>query len=112
MNECVSVDLHCVSTVDTVTSFPYVLDAGIASQVSMYNRFKSEDIAAVSSLEFALRFFADDPLWDSWLLREETPHDAAGGRTYNEAFLRDQDGNVLVSMTQQCILRPSANAKI
>jgi acyl-CoA thioesterase len=58
----------------------------------------------VSSLDFALRIFTKIDM-NEWTLRERRTTRAGGSRSYTEGRLWNEKGELLASMTQQCILR-------
>lgn len=64
------------------------------------------DVAACSSLDFALRFHTDVLDMEKWHLREL--HTVVGdyGRTFNEARVWDEGRRLVATMNQQNLLRP------
>lgn len=73
-----------------------------------------DDVGPCSTLDFALRVFqTGQERMDmrQWKLKEWRTICAAGGRTYGEARLWDEKGNLTASMTQACIMRPKPKAK-
>jgi acyl-CoA thioesterase II len=89
----------------------FMIDGAISFTPLSHNHMWFEDTAACSTLDFALRLFAPDiDLSAGWHLRERTTTAASHGRSYSEARVWDEHGTMLVSMTQQCILRPNPNA--
>ena len=87
------------------------MDAAISSVPLIHSHKFLDDAAACSSLDFALRIFSNDINLNDWHLREEATVTGAEGRTYTEARLWDRDGNMIASMTQQCIMRPKPGIK-
>jgi acyl-CoA thioesterase II len=67
---------------------------------------KTDDVAACSTLDFALRIFTNKVNLNEWHLKEMKTINGAEGRTFGEAHLWDLKGNLVASMTQQSIMRP------
>lgn len=65
-----------------------------------------EDVGACSTLDFALRLFTPKVEMDRWHLKERWTIHGGHGRTFSEARLWGEKGELVASMTQQCILRP------
>ena len=63
-----------------------------------------DDSAACSSLDFALRFFRDVDV-NCWHLKEISTSAGAGGRTFSECWIWDEEGRAVASMSQQSIMR-------
>lgn len=84
----------------------FVMDMGLSFLPLVLNDQSLADAAAQSSLDFALRIFANDVDLNAWHLREITTLAGGDGRTYSEAQVWDSDGRMLCNMTQQSILRP------
>jgi len=97
-----------------VQQFPtlaFAMDAAISFVPLTHSHKFLDDAAACSSLDFALRIFSNDVNLNDWHLREQATVTGAEGRTYTEARLWDRDGNMVASMTQQCIMRPKPGIK-
>ncbi|RYO82954.1 hypothetical protein DL766_004953 [Monosporascus sp. MC13-8B] len=84
----------------------FLMDGGLAFLPLVHDHLGFEDAGAASSLDFALRFFVPDVDLGEWHLRERVTHAAGVGRSYSEGRLFDEHGRLVVSMTQQGILRP------
>ena len=73
-----------------------------------------DDVAAVSSLDFAFRIFqrgnedgdGDGINVNNWHLREISTNVGGDGRTYGESWIWDEQGRAVACMSQQAILRP------
>ncbi|KAI1859317.1 hypothetical protein JX265_007254 [Neoarthrinium moseri] len=89
----------------------FLIDGAIAFTPLAHNHMWLDDSAACSTLDFALRIFVPDIDINSWHLRERRTMAAGYGRSYSEARLWDEQGTMVASMTQQCILRPKPEAK-
>lgn len=89
----------------------WLMDGGVPFSALAHNHLWYNDCGPCNTLEFALRLF--EPVIDlkEWHLRERKTIVAGHGRSYNEARLFDERGNLVVSMTQQCILRPPPEPK-
>ncbi|PKI82665.1 hypothetical protein MVES1_003961 [Malassezia vespertilionis] len=71
--------------------------------------------SAASSMDFALRLHSDVFDMNAWHLREARPVAAGWQRTFTEAMLYDEEGTLIASASQQCVLRPAEgepNAKM
>ena len=64
------------------------------------------NIASATSLEFALRIFSNSIDVSQWVMREEKTVVGREGRTYTEARVWNAEGNMIASMSEQCLLRP------
>ncbi|TDZ73338.1 hypothetical protein CTRI78_v001248 [Colletotrichum trifolii] len=92
---------------DRFAGLGFVMDGAIAFIPLTHNRMFLDDSSACSSLDIALRFFTGDLDLDKWHLREWKTSSGSDGRTYSEARLWDDAGNMVASMTQQSIMRPA-----
>ncbi|KAF2197512.1 acyl-CoA thioesterase II [Delitschia confertaspora ATCC 74209] len=92
--------------VDNVVALVFNMDAAIAFAPLSFSHMFVDDVAACSTLEFALRLFSNDIKMEEWHLREMTTANAAEGRTFSEARLWDEGGRMCASMSQQGIMRP------
>ncbi|WFD45072.1 hypothetical protein MPSI1_003749 [Malassezia psittaci] len=68
------------------------------------------NVAAASSLDFAQRYHTDVLDANQWLLREVQTIHAGWQRTYTQANLFDQHGELVATCTQQSVLRPAPGA--
>lgn len=89
----------------------FMLDGGLPFIALTHNHLWFSDAGANSTLDFAVRWFAPDVDLTRWHLRERKTIVAGHGRSFNEGRLFDEEGNLVVSATQQCILRPRPAAK-
>lgn len=96
---------------ELTAALAFLMDGGVPFSALAHNHMWYNDCGPCNTLEFALRLF--EPVVDlkDWHLRERKTIVAAHGRSYNEARLFDERGNLVVSMTQQCILRPKPEPK-
>lgn len=92
--------------VDHAASIAFVMDAGTATVPPAFAGIDLREVGALASLDFALRFFANDIAFDRWHSREEKTLCAREGRTFQDVHIRDEHGRSVAHMTQQCILRP------
>lgn len=95
-----------LSKVDQFAGLAFMMDAGLSFAPLVHDHKYLEDAGACSSLDFALRIFVVDVDINSWHLREKMTLRGAVGRTFTEARLWNEQGKMLASMSQQCILRP------
>ena len=91
---------------DRFACLAFVMDGALAFIPLTHSNMFLDDAAATSSLDFALRFFTGEVEPSKWHLRELKSVVGGDGRTYNEARIWGEEGNMVASMTQQCILRP------
>ncbi|PSN58921.1 Thioesterase/thiol ester dehydrase-isomerase [Corynespora cassiicola Philippines] len=91
---------------DQVACLAFLMDGGLAGLPLAHQKMFLDDAGACSSLDFALRVFQSGVDLREWHLRESLTIAGGHGRTYSEGRLWDRFGNMVASMTQQCILRP------
>lgn len=89
-----------------VSALAFLMDMGLSFLPLVHNDQSLDEVAAQSSLDFALRIFTNDVDLNAWNLREMSTVTGGDGRTYTEAQAWDSSGKMLCSMTQQSILRP------
>mgnify|MGYP002715204320 FL=1 len=88
----------------------FALDGGLAfAPISLSNEqmFKA---GAASTLDFAQRYHTDVIDANKWMLREIQSVTAGWQRTFSEAQVFDQDGELVASCSQQCVLRAAPGA--
>lgn len=95
------------SSLEHFSALGFVLDGYLSFLPLSQNHLFMDDASACSSLDFALRFFTTEIDITKWHFKELRTVTAAEGRTYSETRLWDENENMVASMTQQCILRPS-----
>lgn len=101
--------------VEQITNLTFLIDSAIAFLPLSFNHMWFDDVAAVSSLDFALRFFQNGKTDDDaegidvnqWHLREMKTGVASTGRSYGESWIWDERGRAVACMSQQSILRPT-----
>lgn len=88
----------------------FALDAALAFAPISISNGSIMDASAASTLDFAQRYHSDALDANQWLLREVKT--VAGGwqRTYSQAHVFNQDGELLATCNQQCVLRPTKEA--
>jgi acyl-CoA thioesterase II len=86
----------------------FVLDGALAFYPLSENGLALQDAGACSTLDFALRFHDDEYDMQDWHTREMRTYCADRERTFSEALLYNMKGKLVVSTTQQCVLRPKA----
>lgn len=93
---------------DQLAAVAFLMDGGLSFLPLAHNHMFLDDAAACSTLDSALRIFrnGDHINFSEWHLRETKTVVAAEGRTFSDAHLWDQQGNMVASMSQQNILRP------
>lgn len=89
----------------------FMMDGGLPFIPLAHNHLWFTDAGANSTLDFAVRWFEPDLDLTKWHLRERKTIAAGHGRSFNEGRLWDEKGNLVLSATQQCILRPKPAAK-
>lgn len=70
------------------------------------------DVSAATALEFALRFHHNYPDFTQWHFREVKTIAGGWGRTFGDAHLWNEKGELVATMSQQSILTPLKGAKI
>lgn len=88
-----------------LAALAFLMDGALSFLPLSHNRMWFDDVAACSTLDFALRVFVPDVDLHGWLLRERVTSRAGAGRSYSEGRLWDERGNLVASNTQQSILR-------
>ncbi|KAF4775635.1 acyl-CoA thioesterase II [Colletotrichum scovillei] len=91
---------------DRFSALGFILDAALSFIPLTHSSKFLDDAGPCSSLDFALRFFTGEINLDNWHLREMKTITGNDGRTYTEARLWDQQGNMVATMNQQSIMRP------
>ena len=91
---------------EQLASLAFFMDGAISFAPLVFTGMFLDDAAACSSLDFALRVFSNDVRGEEWGLKEIRTYVGAGGRTFSEGRLWDEEGRCIASMTQQSILRP------
>ncbi|KAF1845341.1 Thioesterase/thiol ester dehydrase-isomerase [Cucurbitaria berberidis CBS 394.84] len=99
------------TTADHTTNLAFLIDGAIAFTPLSFSHLFFEDVAAVSSLDFALRFFINDVDVTQWHLREMSTTVGAEGRSFGESWVWDERGRAVAYMSQQSILRPKVERK-
>jgi acyl-CoA thioesterase II len=97
---------------ERMSAVSFVLDAALSFVPVMHSQWWLDDLAACSTLDFALRIFVPDIHVDAWHLRERKATAGGFGRTYAEGRLWDDKGILVASMTQQSIMRPKADVRL
>jgi acyl-CoA thioesterase len=96
-----------------MASLGFLMDGMLSFLPLIHNHLSFDDVAACSTLDFALRVFSPRIDMNHWHLREVISHHAGHGRSYSESRLWDEQGSLVASMTQQAIIRvPVESAKI
>lgn len=90
---------------DTMAALAFLMDGALSFLPLTHGHLWFEDVAACSTLDFALRIFTPEVDLGAWHLRERTTSAGGAGRTYSEGKLWDDKGNLVASNTQQSILR-------
>jgi acyl-CoA thioesterase II len=93
-----------------VAAMAFVLDGAMSFLPLTHDGQFFGDIGACSSLDFALRLFTNGLDFNQWHLRELAAVTAGNGRSYNEARVFDEQGNLVAIMNQQGIIRPKRPA--
>ncbi|OAP54488.1 acyl-CoA thioesterase II [Fonsecaea erecta] len=94
------------TTSEHLAALAFMMDAGPSFMPLIHDHKGMHDAGAASTLDFALRVFVNDVDITRWHLRERMTRTAGAARNYAESRLWDQNGTMVASMTQQCILRP------
>jgi acyl-CoA thioesterase len=95
-----------VTEADQLSALAFYMDGALSFLPLSHKHMFLQDAGACSTLDFALRIFSNKVDLTDWHLKEMKTHNGAEGRTYSEAQLWDKKGNMIASMTQQCVMRP------
>lgn len=88
----------------------FMMDGGLPFIALTHNHLWFTDAGANSTLDFAVRWLVPDVDLACWHLRERRTIAAGHGRSFNEGRLWDEQGNLVLVASQQCILRPKPAA--
>jgi acyl-CoA thioesterase II len=91
-----------------LASLTFLIDSAVAFLPLSFSHMWFDNVAACSSLDFALRFFVsgDEVDMGKWHLRELKTNVGGEGRSYGESWVWDESGRAVACMSQQSILRP------
>ena len=84
----------------------FLLDAGLSFLPLSHSNLFLDDAGPCSSLDFALRVFADDVDMNQWHLVERRSLCGSLGLTHTIANMFGESGRLVAQMSQQSILRP------
>jgi acyl-CoA thioesterase II len=99
------------SYTEQICTIAFHMDGAISFIPLTHNKLFLSDVKACSSLDFALRFFDNDPDFNNWHLREISTVTGGGGRTYSTSRLFNEAGKLVAEMSQQSIMRPFPTEK-
>jgi acyl-CoA thioesterase II len=93
---------------ENIASLAFLIDGAIAFLPLSFSHLWFDDVAACSSLDFALRLFksGDEVDMGQWHLRELKTNVGGEGRAYGESWIWDESGRAVACMSQQSIMRP------
>jgi acyl-CoA thioesterase II len=91
---------------EQISALAFYMDGALSFIPLTFSHKFLQDAGACSSLDFAMRIFSNKVNLNEWHLKEMKTIVGAEGRTYSEAQIFDERGNMIASMTQQNILRP------
>ena len=94
------------SSADQMAALAFSMDGGLSFIPLIHDHKFLDDAGACSSLDFALRIFTDKFDFTKWHVKERKAIAGEGGRTYSEARLFDEGGNLVAIESQQSIMRP------
>jgi acyl-CoA thioesterase len=97
---------------DQMAALAFNMDGGLSFIPLIHDHKFFEDAGACSSLDFALRIFTDNMDFCRWHLKERKAIAGQGGRTYSEARLYDESGNLVAVESQQSIMRPAPSRAV
>lgn len=89
------------------SSLAFTIDGAIAFSPLSFDHLYFDDIAACSSMDFAMRVFRNDLDLNRWHLREISTSVGSEGRNFGEAWVFDEEGKAVATMSQQSIMRPA-----
>lgn len=94
------------SEAEQMAALGFNMDGGLSFIPLIHDHKYLEDVGACSSLDFALRVFTDNLDLTKWHIKERKTIAGHGGRTYSEAKLFDEAGQLVAIESQQSIMRP------
>lgn len=94
---------------EKAAALAFIMDGGMSFLPLNHNNMNFADAGACSTLDFALRIMTPNLATHKWHMRERRTVAAAVGRSYSEARLWDEDGNLVAVENQGCIIRPRPN---
>jgi acyl-CoA thioesterase II len=94
------------TTADQMASLAWAMDGGLSFIPLIHDHKYLEDVGACSSLDFSLRLFTNNFDFTKWHIKERKAIAGQGGRTYSEARLFDEHGQLVAMESQQSIMRP------
>ena len=83
----------------------FAMDGALAFAPMSLSNEQLLKAGAASTLDFAQRYHTDVIDVNKWMLREIQSVTAGWQRTFSEAQVFDQDGELVASCSQQCVLR-------
>lgn len=92
---------------DNMAALAFLMDGQLAFIPLTHSHQWFEDVSAVSTLDFALRIFTPNVNMEKWHLRESRTLHGGNGRTFSEAWLWNEQGEPIATVSQQSILRPA-----
>ncbi|KAF2149766.1 acyl-CoA thioesterase II [Myriangium duriaei CBS 260.36] len=94
------------SRAEQAAALAFQMDGAVSFMPLVHSHMSLADAGACSTLDFALRVMGNDFDLNKWCHREWKCIAAGVGRTYSEAQVWDEEGRMIASMTQSCIMRP------
>lgn len=91
---------------EQLAALAFNMDGGLSFLPLVHDHKFLQDVGACSSLDFALRIFSNNLDMTKWHLKETKTIAAGNGRTFSEARLFDENGNLVAIESQQSIMRP------
>jgi acyl-CoA thioesterase II len=96
---------------DQIAALAFLMDGALSFAPLAFSNLYLDDVAACSSLDFALRVFVNGVDLSKWHLRELTTQVAGEGRSFSEGRLWDEEGRCVAGVTQQSIMRAIPDGK-
>jgi len=97
---------------ENVAALAFNIDGALSFVPLVHDHKSLQDAGPCSSLDFAIRIMSNDVNLNQWHLKEMKTHNGSNGRTYSEARIWDEQGNLVATMTQMNILRPKPAPKM
>lgn len=94
------------TTADQISALAWSMDGGLSFVPLIHDKKYLEDAGACSSLDFSLRIFTHNFNFNNWHIKERKAIAGQGGRTFSEARLFDENGQLVAIESQQSIMRP------
>ncbi|ODM19406.1 hypothetical protein SI65_04390 [Aspergillus cristatus] len=99
------------SEAEQISALAFYINRGLAYIPANHSGYELLEASACATLDFALRIFTHAVNLQNWHVTEQKALVAENARAFSEGRVWDESGRLIVSMTQQTILRPRTGFK-